>query len=240
MALSGFHSPPAGAARTFACCQQSFRVLLRTSKASEPCRLTSPSSGRPPAGFASLRPPLMSDVRQHSCTSHLSIARSTLPLVACTTSSVATFVMSGMRKARALRRPFVRQCAETSGEASTTRRCFGSCFRRFETRGQRSRARRYQGSIERRHSIGSLLEVPRRSGHTYASVTQATTVACESMKRASCSGSMRRSVLAASCHVVRAARIPSTACGLLNRTALPPLHAQTASVSPNLLQGLPK
>ena len=40
------------------------------------CRLTSPSSGRPPAGFASLRPPLMSDVRQHEaanrcCSSNL-------------------------------------------------------------------------------------------------------------------------------------------------------------------------
>ena len=38
------------------------RVELKASRG----RLTSPSSGRPPAGFASFRPPLMSDVRQHA------------------------------------------------------------------------------------------------------------------------------------------------------------------------------
>ena len=37
-------------------------------------RLTSPSSGRPPAGFASFRPPLMSDVRCQPTYEHISVA----------------------------------------------------------------------------------------------------------------------------------------------------------------------
>ena len=46
----------------------SLRLKVRpcfTFRPPAPCRLTSPSSGRPPAGYASFRPPLMSDVRSH-------------------------------------------------------------------------------------------------------------------------------------------------------------------------------